>query len=166
MPQNSSRVFVSIGSNIDRAQNIRRAVSALIERYGPLQLSPVYETAAVGFIGDDFYNLVAGFDTTDDVRSVAVSLREIETNCGRERGARRFAPRTIDLDLLLYDDLVMNSGGLSLPRDEILKYSFVLAPLARIAGELRHPLDGRTYNELWTMISGAGGELHEIEFDW
>ena len=166
MSGETSRVFVSIGSNIDRARNIRQAVTALNRRYGPLGLSPVYETAAVGFVGDDFYNLVAGFDTRDDVHVVATALRDIETACGRERGAQRFAPRTMDIDLLLYDDLILNEEGLHLPRDEILRYAFVLGPLARIAGALRHPLDGRTYDELWDTFSGAGGELYEIDFDW
>ncbi|MBI1195783.1 MAG: 2-amino-4-hydroxy-6-hydroxymethyldihydropteridine diphosphokinase [Gammaproteobacteria bacterium] len=159
-------VFVSIGSNIDRTRNVRRAVSALKARFGTLCLSPVYETAAVGFAGDDFYNLVAGFETREDVHHVADALREIETACGRERGAQRFAPRTMDIDLLLYGDLILNERGLNLPRDEIMRYAFVLAPLANIAGQLRHPLDGRTYEALWDEFAGAGGELLEIEFVW
>ncbi len=161
-----SRVFVSIGSNIDRDVRIRQAVAMLAEMFDNLSMSSVYETAAVGFSGDDFYNLVASFDTGMGVFDVADSLRLIEEQCGRNRGARRFAPRTMDIDLLLYDDMIINERGIHIPRDEILMYGFVLGPLSQIAGDKKHPVDGRSYRDLWSSFSGAGQAMKEVPFSW
>lgn len=155
-----ARVYVSIGSNIDRATHIRDAVAGLRARYRDIVLSTVYETKAVGFEGDDFYNLVAGFETGRDVLRVAGELREIE------RGAGRFVARTLDLDLLLYDDLVMDDGVLKLPRGEILEYAFVLGPLAEIAGERRHPVLGASFAELWHGFDPADQALVPLAFQW
>lgn len=160
------RVYVSIGSNIERAASIRAGVQALRARYGAVLLSSVYDTEAVGFEGDDFYNLVAGFDTADDVHAVAAHLRDIEARCGRTRGSARFAPRTLDMDLLLYDDLVLDESELRLPRDEILKYAFVLGPLAEIAGGERHPVLGTRFAALWREFDGARQPLTPVEFEW
>jgi 2-amino-4-hydroxy-6-hydroxymethyldihydropteridine diphosphokinase len=161
-----ARVYVSIGSNIDRAAHVRLGVSGLRERYRNVILSTVYETRAVGFDGDDFYNLVAGFDTDETVHEVSTGLREIERAAGRGRGAERFVARTLDLDLLLYDDLVLDDGAIKLPRDEILEYAFVLGPLAEIAGAARHPVLGKSFGELWQGFDRAGESLEPVQLQW
>lgn len=159
------RIFVSIGSNIEREQNIRGAVRALRDAYGVLTLSRVYESAPQGFSGDNFYNLVAGFDSADSVGAVKARLAAIEAGHGRRRDGQRFGPRTLDLDLLLYGDAVIHRPGLDLPRAEIRKYAFVLAPLAEIAPDLRHPETGETYGALWETFA-AVQPLHVVAFDF
>ena len=152
-----ARVYISIGSNIEREQHVRAALDALDAHYGRVQCSTVYETAAVGFEGDSFYNLVVGLDTTETPAEVAAQLRAIEDRNGRVREGARFSARTLDLDLLLYDDLILEEGRLQLPRDEITRYAFVLKPLAEIAGTLRHPLTGKTYAQLWAEFPRKDG---------
>lgn len=158
-----ARVYVSIGTNIDRARHVRAALDALGAAYGPLQCSPVYETAAVGFEGDDFYNLVVGFDTDATPGEVAARLHAIEDDNDRVRTGPRFSARTLDLDLLLYDDLILEAGRLQLPRDEITRHAFVLKPLADVAGERRHPLTGKTYAQLWAEFDAAGQAICSVE---
>ncbi|MDP1708533.1 MAG: 2-amino-4-hydroxy-6-hydroxymethyldihydropteridine diphosphokinase [Gammaproteobacteria bacterium] len=159
-----TRVYVSMGSNIERERNTRAGLAALREHYGPLTVSSVYDSKAVGFAGDDFYNLVVGFDTAEDVHAVAHTLERIEHEHGRARGAARFNSRTLDLDLLLYGDLVLHEPGLKLPRPEILRYAFVLWPLAEIAGQWRHPQDGQTYQELWQRFDKGQQKLVRVDF--
>lgn len=163
-----ARVFVSIGSNVNRAANVHAGVAELRRQYGAVTLSSVYDSRAVGFDGDDFYNLVAAFDTADGVDEVVAFLHDIERRRGRVRvpQAGSFVSRTLDIDLLLYDDLVVERNGLTLPRHEILKYAFVLAPLAEIAGGLQHPLLGRSYRELWSEFDAGSQPLQAVEFDW
>ncbi len=156
------RVYVSIGSNIDREANIRGAVRMLREHYGPLTLSRVYETPAEGFDGDAFYNLAAGFDTDEPIEQVRQTLADIEAAHGRTRNGPRSGPRTLDLDLLLYGNLVRHDGGLDIPRGEIAKYAFVLGPLAEIAPDLRHPETGVRLGEMWEKFAGRR-ELRPVE---
>lgn len=159
-------VYISIGSNVDREKNIPAALRALEERFGPLRLSSVYETAAVGFIGDPFYNLVAGFSTEDSVEEVASALSDIELQSGRGRGYTKFAPRPIDLDLILYGDLVRWHQKPYLPREELTRYAFMLEPLAEIAPDLRHPVAGETFAELWAGFDKTGLEQRRVEPEW
>lgn len=159
-----ARVYISIGSNIDAENNVRLAIHALQEHYGKLILSSVYESEAVGFEGDNFLNLVAGLNTEEDVHTVAATLRKIEDDNGRDRSGPRFSPRTVDLDLLLYDDLVLQEDGLVLPRDEITKNAFVLLPLEEIAPQLIHPVSGNTMCDHWMSFDQDSQKLWPIEF--
>ena len=142
-----AQVYVSVGSNIDREQNIEAALQALTELYGELLLSSVYESDAVGFASEPFYNLVLGFTTDQTPQTVQSELHRIEDRFGRQRTGALSA-RTLDLDLLLYDDVVMSEGKLVLPREDITRYAFVLGPLAEIAGEERHPVSGQCYADM------------------
>ena len=161
-----ARVYVSVGSNIDAPRNIRSAVAQLRQIYPSLIVSQVYESEAVGFEGDNFLNLVLGFDTEEAVAGVAARLRDIEDSHARARAGPRFSPRTLDLDLLLYDDLVIDDGKLQIPRDEITKNAFVLAPLADVAPDLRHPLVRLSYGELWQRFDKTTQVLWAVDFQW
>jgi 2-amino-4-hydroxy-6-hydroxymethyldihydropteridine diphosphokinase len=157
------RVFISIGSNIDREAHIRAAVQALNALYGPLTLSRVYETEAVGFKGDRFYNLVAAFDTEAPVEDIRRELAGLEVAHGRRReGMPKFSARALDLDILLYGELVRHDADFDLPRGEITQYAFVLGPLAEVAPARRHPETGATYREMWQRFSPTERQLHPV----
>ena len=159
-----ARVYISVGSNIEPARNIRSAMT-LFQQYYPEQTrSSVYESEAVGFEGDNFYNFVIGFDTADEVTRVADVLRHIEDTHARDRSGPRFSARTIDLDLLLYDELIRPE--LNIPRDEITKNAFVLQPLAEIAPDRRHPVSGQSFAEMWRTFDQTSQALWKIPFDW
>lgn len=153
-----TRVFVGIGSNVEPERRVREAVRRLRLHFGDLGVSPVYRNPAVGFQGDDFLNLVVAFDSEEDATRIHAVLNEIERACGRVRGGPRFAPRTLDLDLLLYGDSISNAP-VRLPRPEILKYAYVLKPLTELAPERRHPLTGRRFSEHWRDFAGKDQPL-------
>ena len=156
-------VFVSIGSNIDPERHVCSCLQALRERFGVLRLSTVYRTAAVGFDGDDFLNLVAAFDTEDTVDEVFDALHRIEDAHGRERSQQRFKARTLDLDLLLYGELVTRNDRYQLPRAEITRCAFVLKPLAEIAADVVHPNQGTTIDALWRAFDASAEQLQAVE---
>jgi len=161
--------YVSVGSNIDRAKSLRNGVEAMQRCFGKLILSSVYESDAEGFEGDRFYNLVVKFNA-NDIDEVEQALRQIEMDNGRTRGAEKFSPRTLDLDLLLFGNAVLVDQGIDVPREEITHYAFVLWPLAELAPELKHPTTGKTYRQLWDEFRHAHPlqlkTIWPIEFDW
>ncbi len=160
------RVYLSLGSNIDREQHLRAAYRALHAAYGELIVSSVYESEAVGFSGDHFFNLVVGINTDKPLTVLAAELRAIEEANGRQRSGPKFSARTLDIDVLNYGDAVGLIGGIQLPRDEVLKNAFVLQPLAEIAGGERHPETGLSYAEHWAAYDKARQKLWVVPFSW
>ena len=157
----SHRAYISIGSNIVPEHNVRLAVKALRDVFGELELSPVYESEAVGFEGANFYNLVVAFVTDMSVGEVNQCLHDIEDRYGRERNGPRFSSRIIDLDLLIYDDLVGEYDGVLLPREEIPHHAHVLCPLADLIPTAIHPLLNKSYQQLWQDFAPPAG-FHKI----
>lgn len=160
-----TRVWLSLGSNIEREKHIRAALRALRERFGALVVSPVYDSAAVGFDGDAFLNLVVGIDTALSVGELAAWLRALEDTHGRvrERG-RQFNDRTLDIDILTYGNLSGTHDGIELPRAEIVKHAFVLRPLVDVAADEMHPLLGLTYRDLLAQRDFPAQPLQVVEF--
>jgi 2-amino-4-hydroxy-6-hydroxymethyldihydropteridine diphosphokinase len=156
------RGYISIGSNIDKEIHIPASLQALKQCFGTLTISRVYESEAVGFAGEVFHNLVVGFDADLDVKAIAKQLRQIELDNGRTHDSQKFSARTLDLDLLLYGDLIINDGRLQIPRNEIERYAFVLEPLAEIAPTSIHPVSGINYRELWQKFDKTNLKQHRI----
>lgn len=151
-----AKAFLSIGSNINPETHIPEALRELEEMYGTLNISSIYETAAVGFEGPTFHNLVVSFESHESAESIAASLKELEKKHGRSRDSQKFSSRTLDVDLILLGDTLKQTGPLKLPRAEITSYAFVLEPLAEIAPDLRHPVSGETYRQLWNNYDKKG----------
>ena len=160
-----ARVYVSIGSNIDKEDNIVSSVHALQEHFGELEISNVYETKAVGFNGGEFHNLVVGFDTDESPLEISQVLKQIEANHGRTRGKEKFESRTLDLDQLLYGDLVMQMDGVNLPHPDIMRYNFVLKPLSELVGDVEHPEEEKSINSLWDEFE-ENAEMKIVEYEF
>ncbi len=161
-----ARVYLSLGSNIDRYRHITAALDALQRHFAPLQVSTVYQSEAVGFDGDDFLNLVVGFDCALTVAALARQLRQIEDDNGRRRDGPKFSSRTLDIDILSYDDCVGDIDGVQLPRDEITRNAFVLLPLAQLAPERKHPQLQQSYRQLWADFNQSSQQLAPVPFRW
>jgi 2-amino-4-hydroxy-6-hydroxymethyldihydropteridine diphosphokinase len=144
-----NRVYLSLGSNIEPEQHLRAAIAALHAQFGDLLVSSVHRTEAVGFDGPVFLNLAVGLDTDWTPQQLDRWLHALEDRHGRRRDVERYSSRTLDIDIVLFGDLIVDGPGhLQIPRDE-LKHAFVLAPLAEIAPFARHPQSGRSISELW-----------------
>jgi 2-amino-4-hydroxy-6-hydroxymethyldihydropteridine diphosphokinase len=156
----SVNVFLSIGSNIEPEEHLRFACRELTGKFGELAMSSVYRNEPVGFKGDDFLNMVIGFSTDTGPEEIVEGLELLHDRAGRKRNSNPFSSRTLDLDLLLYGDLVRNR--LNLPREDIEKYDFVLAPLAEVAPELRHPVSGMTMSKIWNDFDSEGRALEKV----
>lgn len=146
--------YLSLGSNIDAERNLRSCIKALRSKFGNVLVSPIYQSAAVGFEGDDFLNAAARLETSLDPIALDAWLHDLEDRHGRRRDVPRFSSRPLDIDVLLYDALIFKGpGNLELPRPELAEQAFVLRPMADIAPQYVHPIIGRSLREIWEAMS-------------
>jgi 2-amino-4-hydroxy-6-hydroxymethyldihydropteridine diphosphokinase len=145
---------------VNAEHHIRGAVRALINSFGDAEISPVYRSRSVGFEGGDFINLAARIQTAFKPGELRQYLRNLEDRYGLNRAAPKWSDRTLDIDILLFDDLVIRTDELVLPRTDILRFAHVLKPLVDIAPDLEHPIEGKTYAELW-----AQGDWEEAKLE-
>ena len=158
-----STVYLGIGSNVEAEGNIRSGIEALRAAFAAIELSPIYRARAIGFRGADFINLVARVETSLTPLQMKAFLHELEDRHGRDRSRPKYSDRTLDIDILLFDDLWLISPGLEIPRDEILSSAHVLRPLAELAPTGRHPALGESFAALWQAFKGDRGDLAPVE---
>ncbi len=154
--------YLGVGSNVEPEQNLRLAWHELRKLGDNALASNVYRNPPVGFSGDDFLNLVVRIDTTLSPPQLLQSLETIHDLAGRKRGSEKFGPRELDVDLLMYGDIV--SREWKLPRKDIMKYPFVLQPMAELAPELAHPGNGFTMHALWDDMRGTATVMERVAF--
>ncbi|NOU52392.1 2-amino-4-hydroxy-6-hydroxymethyldihydropteridine diphosphokinase [Pseudoalteromonas sp. JBTF-M23] len=157
-----AQIYISLGSNVNREHNLRAGLTALIKYFPNYQHSSVYESEAVGFNGSNFYNSVLGATTQMPLQEVCHLLKQIELENGRTRNDKKFSPRTLDLDLLFYDDVICEQPA-QLPRDEITKNAFVLQPLAEIAPSFIHPVSQQSIASIWQAYNNPQQKLWKVE---
>lgn len=161
--ENKASVYLGIGSNMSAEENLRIAIRELRSRYGDLKNSAVYRSAAMGFDGADFLNLVVAFESDSTVRDICHKIEVIHNLVGRDRGSDKWGSRPLDIDLLLYNDLIMDDRPVRVPRRDVLEYSFVLRPLAELAPDLVHPVTGKTIIEHWQEFDETRHPLEVVD---
>jgi 2-amino-4-hydroxy-6-hydroxymethyldihydropteridine diphosphokinase len=160
-----TRVYLSLGSNIDPEKNLRVAVAELRARFGAIVVSPVYRFAAVGFEGPDFLNLAVGIDTDLEPQALNDWLHALEARHGRRRDVPRYSSRTLDIDIVLFGERIEKGcAHLEIPRPELLQ-TFVLQPLVDIAPAARDPLRRQTLTQIWQSGAALGSSGSPIPLD-
>jgi len=156
------RVYVAIGSNLERQKHIQKALSLLRAHFGPLQLSKVYESSALDPSQGNYYNLVVSCPTSERPESITQTLKSVERQLGRRADETKLGRVAIDLDLLTYGDEIFESTQFSLPRRDIGKYAFVLKPLCDIAPNVRHPVSGELYASMWEAFADKTSIIKDV----
>jgi 2-amino-4-hydroxy-6-hydroxymethyldihydropteridine diphosphokinase len=157
--------YVAAGSNVRPRQSLTRALSLLEGDFPGLRASRAYSNPAVGFTGDDFINLVVAFPVNLPTGELLERLKGIEQACGREPGAPKWGPRTLDLDLLLHGDRVGRVAGKMLPHPDLLTRAWVLGPLAELAPDLVHPVAGERIDALWRRFDRGAHPLIPVALE-
>lgn len=158
-----STAWLGLGSNVDAERHLAAGIASLRQAFGTIALSPVYRSVAVGFEGHHFLNLAASIHTAMPPLELKHWLNALEREHGRQRDVPKFSDRSLDVDILLYDDLWLRSPELELPRAEVLQYAHVLRPLAELAPDLVHPVLRRTLADIWASFTGEREGLERVE---
>jgi 2-amino-4-hydroxy-6-hydroxymethyldihydropteridine diphosphokinase len=156
--------YLGLGSNIEAERNIASAIVFLRETFCEIVFSPFYRCIPFGFEGEDFINAVARVKTAMAPLELRNYLVELENQHERDREVPRYSSRTLDVDILLYDDFYLQSPQLEIPREEILQAAYVLKPLADLAPGLIHPVKRQRMLDLWDAFSGDKAGLRPMDF--
>ncbi len=159
------RVFLGIGSNIDAETNIRSVLARLRDLDSEMIFSSIYRSEAMGFSGPPFLNLVTGIRTGESLKDLSSQLKAMERDHGRAEGLHKYSSRTLDIDILLYDDLAGLQSGIELPRPEIRLNAYVLRPFAELKPKLKLPGSGDTLEALWESFDQASHPLAEVSVE-
>jgi 2-amino-4-hydroxy-6-hydroxymethyldihydropteridine diphosphokinase len=157
--------YVAAGSNVRPRESLAKALVLLGREFPGLRASRAFSNPAVGFEGDDFINLVVGFPAPRATESLIETLKSVERACGREPGAPKWGPRTLDLDLLLHGDRVGRFAGKLLPHPDLLTRAWVLGPLAELAPDIVHPVAGETIEALWRRFDQGAHPLAPVSLE-
>ncbi len=160
MTTEASTVYLCLGSNMgDRQENLDRAVEQLSQRFRLGDVSSIYDTEPVGNTNQPrFLNLVCQVFTRLAPTDLLTLIKGIEIKLGRAQGKTN-APRPIDIDILLYDDQVVDTPELVIPHPRMTERAFALVPLAEIAPDVVHPVNGKTIKQLLKMVTEKQGVL-------
>ncbi|MBT3697829.1 MAG: 2-amino-4-hydroxy-6-hydroxymethyldihydropteridine diphosphokinase [Gammaproteobacteria bacterium] len=164
-PEMMHKVYIGIGSNVSKEKNIKSCIVELRKVYENIILSPVYETSSMGFDGPNFYNLVSSFDTTLSIYDLKANLNSIENDHGRHFNETKFSSRTLDIDILYYDNQVISNEKIKIPRKEIIEYDFVLTPLIDIAPNFIHPVLKISHTHIMESTAIEKQIISKIDFD-
>jgi len=159
------RAAVALGGNVEPERRLPQAARLLRARFPGARFSRCYRNAAVGFDGEDFYNAAALFETALGPAALVEALHGIEEQCGRGRADPKWAPRRMDIDLLLLGELVGSHEGVTLPRPALLRRGYMLGPLAGLLPDWRHPVAGRTLAGLWAELAPTVPPLVDTGLD-
>jgi len=157
--------YISGGSNVEPERHLLLAARELKRSFPGARFSRCYRNRAVGFEGPDFINFAAELQVASDAAAMRAELQRIEALCGREPGAPRWAPRSMDLDVLLFGDAVFSEPGLVVPRPDLLRRAFMLGPLAELAPARVHPVEGRRLDALWQSFDREAHPLTPVALD-
>ena len=164
-PTKKTEVFLSLGSNIDPVENLQYACEELKKTFGNIQISSAYRNKPIGFEGNDFLNMVVKVKSTFNPNEILNYLRGLEVATGRDTGTGVFDSRTLDIDMILYNDLVRPEKPFKIPRQDIELYSFVLCPLAEINPDGVHPIIGKTFKDLWEDFDQKEHFIEKVSLD-
>ena len=156
-------IYLGLGSNVEPDKNLSLALNELRRRYGELRVSNAYRNAAVGFEGDDFVNLVVKLESHDSPQAICREIELIHNLSGRRRSSNKWESRPLDIDLLLYNDLVLDERPVHVPRSDILNYGFVLRPLAELEPDLQHPVTGKTLLQHWQEFDAGSHAMRRVD---
>jgi 2-amino-4-hydroxy-6-hydroxymethyldihydropteridine diphosphokinase len=160
-----AEIFVSLGGNIEPERRLSQAAQLLRAAFPDIRFSRCYRNPAVGFEGQDFINAAACFNVDVEIAQLLATLHQIEEQCGRRRDDPKWAPRAMDLDVLLIDQQVGEWPGLRLPRPDLLRRAYMLGPVAELAPSLRHPTAGQSMAELWQSLQPQTPPLTPVALD-
>jgi 2-amino-4-hydroxy-6-hydroxymethyldihydropteridine diphosphokinase len=149
---NENTIFLGIGSNINKKLNVKSCLNYFNSSFKYCQISPIYQSHSYGFAGNDFYNLVVEIKSHFDIVSLKKWLVLLEDMHGRDRQQIRYSNRTLDIDILFFNEDILDEGGITIPRPEILTQTYVLKPLVDLVPNMIHPKTGQTLNDHWQKL--------------